>query len=399
MSAIKRRLHGAAIGAAKLMSKLLPDRAPVTFVGGDAARELCEAIADLGLAKVLVVTDAGLVQAGIAARVTDALTAAGVKWGLYSGVEPDPTFAQVEAGLEQLRSEGCDGVLAGGGGSPMDAAEVIAAAGGTGRNPVELEGRFKVKKASLPLFAIPTTAGTGSEVTFVAVVSDTETHTKKFFIDANLVPQMVALDPKLMVALPPPITAATALDALTHAVESWLAETATAQTEGYARVAVRLIFANLPTAFANGADLGARKAMALASYYAGLAFTRTSVGYVPAIAHHFGAHYGTPHGLANAIVLPHVLEFSKPAAEGRLARLAELIGLDGSSDAEKARRFIAAVRELEQRVGIPSTLAALQAGDIPEIAEAALAEAHANYPVPRYMDQVECEALLRGLLA
>jgi alcohol dehydrogenase len=398
MSVIKQRLHDVAIGATKVLAKLLPDRVPVTFVGTDATRELCDAITALGLAKVLVVTDAGLVEIGLVGRVTDTLTAAGVKWSVYSGVEPDPTFAQVEAGLAELRREGCDGVLALGGGSPMDAAKVIAASAGSGRTPAELEGRFKVRKAPLPLFAVPTTAGTGSEVTFAAVVSDTETHAKKFFVDPNFLPQMVALDPALMLGLPPHITAATAIDALTHAVESWLAKTATAQTEGYAAVAVRLIFDNLPTAYADGADLRARKNMALAAYYAGLAFTRTSVGYVHAIAHNFGARYGTPHGLANAIALPPVLEFSKPAVEGRLARLADGIGLGGDGDAEKADRFIAAVRELERKVGIPTTLAALREGDIPGIAADALAEAHLNYPVPRYMSQTECEALLRGVL-
>jgi alcohol dehydrogenase class IV len=395
---MKRGLHSVAIGATKALSKLLPDRVPVTFAGSDATRELCEAIASLGLAKVLVVTDAGLVDVGVAARVTDALTAVGVKWDVYSGVEPDPTFAQVEAGLDQLRREGCDAVLACGGGSPMDAAKVIAACAGSGRTPAELEGRFKVKQAPLPLFALPTTAGTGSEVTFVAVVSDTETHAKKFFVDPNLLPQMVALDPTLMLGLPPHITAATAIDALTHAVESWIAKTATPQTEAYASVAVRLIFDNLPTAHSDGTDLKARKNMALASYYAGLAFTRTSVGYVHAIAHNLGARYGTPHGLENAIALPHVLDFSKPAVEGRLARLADEIDLGGTSDADKAERFIGAVRQLEQKVGIPSTLDALQEGDIPAIAESALAEAHMNYPVPRIMSQPECEALLRNML-
>jgi len=399
MSTLKRGLHGAVIGATKLFSKLLPDRVPVTFVGSEATRELCDAIGSFGLRQVLVVTDAGLVDVGIAARVTDALTAAGVKWVLYSGVEPDPTFTQVDAGLALLRAEGCDAVLACGGGSPMDAAKVIAAAAGTGRTPAELEGRFKVRKAPLPLFAIPTTAGTGSEVTFAAVVSDSETHAKKFFVDPNLLPQMVALDPSLMLGLPPHITAATAIDALTHAVESWIAKTATPQTEAYARSAVRLVFENLPTAYSDGTDLSARKNMALAAYYGGLAFTRTSVGYVHAIAHNFGARYGTPHGLANAIALPHVLEFSKSEAEDRLAGLADVIGLSGSSNAEKATAFIAAVRELEARVEIPSTLAALQEADIPGIARDAVAEAHLNYPVPRYMTEPECETLLRAILA
>jgi alcohol dehydrogenase class IV len=281
----------------------------------------------------------------------------------------------------------------------MDAAKVIAAAA-TDPRPVEkLEGLLRVRKAPLPLFAIPTTAGTGSEVTLAAVVSDSQTHEKKFFVDPKLLPMMTALDPTLMVGLPPHITAATGMDALTHAVESWLATTSTPQTEAYARVAIKLIFEHLPTACSKGDDIEARKSMALASYYAGLAFTRTSVGYVHAIAHTFGARYGTPHGLANAIALPHVLEFSKSAAVDRLARMAELIGVAGGSDAEKAGAFIEAVRALKEKVGIPATLDALVASDIPGIAAHALAEAHMNYPVPRYMSQSECEALLREVLA
>ena len=162
---------------------------------------------------------------------------------------------------------------------------------------------------------------------------------------------------------------------------------------------MRLIFDHLPSAYANGADLEARKAMALASYYGGLAFTRTSVGYVHAIAHGFGAYYGTPHGLANAIALPHVLEFSKGPARARLAQLAELIGLEGGSEQQRADRFIAAVRELMTKVGIPSRLDALRDEDVPTLARQALDEAHLNYPVPRYMSQPECERLLRAIRA
>jgi alcohol dehydrogenase class IV len=258
---------------------------------------------------------------------------------------------------------------------------------------------FRVRRPPLPLFAIPTTAGTGSEVTLAAVVSDPATHAKKFFVDPKLLPRMAALDPGLMTGLPRAITAATGMDALTHAVESFLSRTSTRQTEEWASAAVRLIFANLPRACANGSDLEARKAMALASYYAGLAFTRTSVGYVHAIAHTFGAYYRIPHGRANAIALPHVLEFSKDAARERLARLAGLIGRGGASEAEGAEGFITAVRELMAEIGIPRTLDALREGDIPAIARQALAEAHLNYPVPRYMSQPECEALLREILA
>jgi alcohol dehydrogenase len=258
---------------------------------------------------------------------------------------------------------------------------------------------MKVKRAPMPLFAIPTTAGTGSEVTLAAVVSDTDTHAKKFFADPKLLPLMTALDPSLMTGLPAPITAATGMDALTHAVESFLSRLSNETTEKYAEISVRLVFGNLPVACTDGNDLEARKAMALASYYGGLAFTRTSVGYVHAIAHTFGAYYRTPHGLANAIALPHVLEFSKEAGESRLARLADLIGCEGTSDRDKAEKFIEAVRDLMTKIGIPPTLDALVESDIAPIAKQAVGEAHLNYPVPRYMSQQQCEQLLRQMLA
>lgn len=394
---MKKALHDFVIALTKLFSGLLPDRVPVTFLGPDASRELCHSIAQEGTKKVLVVTDAGLVQLGLVARITSALTEAGVESTVFDGVEPDPTFAQVDAGHAQLQREGCDSVLALGGGSPMDAAKVIAAMATNGGVAQKLVGMFKVRRAPLPLFAIPTTAGTGSEVTLAAVVSDSTTHVKSFCLDPKLLPTMAALDPSLMTGLPPHITAATGMDALTHAVESFLAKTSKSGTEVWATSAVRMIFQNLPKACADGTDLDARKAMALASYYAGLAFTRTSVGYVHAIAHTFGAYYGTPHGRANAIVLPHVLEFSKETAQDRLAALAEVIGIKEGSPAQKAQAFIDAVRDLMAQIDIPYTLADLREEDVTPIAKQALAEAAFNYPVPRFMTQPEAETLLRAI--
>jgi alcohol dehydrogenase class IV len=399
MVAAKRALHGAYVGLFRRLSKLVPDRVPPTFVGPDATAELCASIARSGVRKLLVVTDAELVRIGLVDRVGEALRVAGVAWAVYDGVEPDPTLAHVAAGLARLEAEGCDAVLAVGGGSPMDAAKVIAAAATNGGDAARLEGMFKVRRPPLPLFALPTTAGTGSEVTLAAVVSDPETHTKKFFVDPKLLPAMAALDPTLMTGLPPRVTAATGMDALTHAVEAFLSRTATPQTDAWALAAVRLVFDNLPAAHATGSDVQARKAMALASWYAGLAFGRTSVGYVHAIAHTFGALYGTPHGLANAIALPNVLEFSFASTRPRLARLAEAIGLEGASEEEKARAFVAAVRDLKAKVDVPVTLDALRPEDVPRIARLALAEAHLNYPVPRYMGQADCEALLRKMVA
>lgn len=399
MPALRQALHDFVIALTRILARLLPDRIPATFVGTDSSRELCLAIAQAGARRVLVVTDRMLAEIGIVERIRKHLEAAGVAVSVFDGVAPDPTFDHVRAGFAMLGRDGCDAVLALGGGSPMDAAKVIAAMATNGGSAERLEGRFRLRKQPLPLYAIPTTAGTGSEVTVAAVVSDPATHAKKFFVDPKLLPRMVALDPALMLGLPPAVTAATGMDALTHAVESYLARTATPQTREYATTAVRLIFENLPRAYAHGSDAEARKAMALAAWYAGLAFTRTNVGYVHAVAHTFGARYGTPHGRANAIVLPHVLEFSREAAQDRLAELARAIGLATGSETDQARAFVAAVRDLEEKIGIPQTLDALVAGDIPSIARQALAESFCNYPVPRSMDQAQCEALLRRMCA
>lgn len=398
MSNSRKTLHDVVIAITAVVSRLIPDRVPMTLLGAGSSKDLCEAIAQAGAKKLLIVTDAMLVRLGLVGQITRALEDNGVAWCVYDGVEPDPTSAHVEAGLALLRRERCDAVLALGGGSPMDAAKVIAAAATNDKPLRKLEGLLKVRRPPLPLYAIPTTAGTGSEVTIAAVVSDPVTHAKKFFVDPKLLPLMTALDPLLMIGLPPPITAATGMDALTHAVESYLSKTSTGQTERWASAAIRLIFTNLPKAYAEGSNIDARRAMTLASYYAGLAFTRTSVGYVHAIAHQFGAHYRTPHGLANATVLPHVLDFSIVAATPRMAEMARMIGLEGTNDAALARAFVDAVRELALAVGIPPTLAALRPGDIAAIAREALAEAHMNYPVPRYMDAADCEQLIGRLL-
>ncbi len=397
MSRFKKMVHHAVLPLGSMMVRFIPDRVPVTFVGSDATRELCEAIGQGGATRVLIVTDAGLVRVGIVGRVESTLAASNLAVSVYSGVEPDPVFDQVEAGLALYDADGCDAILAVGGGSSIDAAKVIAAMA-TNRGPLaQLEGSMKVREATAPLYALPTTAGTGSEVTLAAVVSDPQSHAKKFFVDPKLLPRMAALDPTLMTGLPPKITAATGMDALTHAVESTLSRMSNPQTEAWASDAVRLIFEHLPTAVHRGDDLAARKAMALASYYAGLAFTRTSVGYVHAIAHTFGAFYGTPHGLANAIALPHVLEASKEKAGPQLAALGRLIGVEGHGDAALADGFIAAVRDLMSKIDIPSTLDVLQPTDVPAIAAQAAAEAHLNYPAPKYFGAAEIEGLLRQM--
>ncbi|MEM7353956.1 MAG: iron-containing alcohol dehydrogenase [Acidobacteriota bacterium] len=397
---MKEAIHHGLMGILKLLAKLLPIPRPIAFTGEGAARKLCAAIAQMGSRHVLLVTDATLVGLGLHEETVAALEEGGVEVTIFDGVEPDPTDVQVRAGLTCLHDAGCDAVLAFGGGSPIDAAKVISV---LATHPVpirKLVGFLKIKRPGLPFFAIPTTAGTGSEVTVAAVISDPETHLKTPVIDPKLVPQMTALDPTLMAGMPPAVTADTGLDALTHALEAYLSRNAMPETDGFARAAVRLIFAHLPRAWADGRDLVAREAMAMASFYAGLAFTKASVGYMHAIAHSFGAHYGTPHGRANAIVMPHILEFSKGPAAGRLAELARVLDLGSTEQTEDelAEQFLVEVRALLTGLEIPDHLDDLRRTDIPQIASEALKEGHYNYPVPRYMHRQQCEQILADML-
>jgi len=381
--------------------KTLPFPKPTLFSGPGSSLELCDAISLMGVRKVLIVTDAMLVKINLLKDIEGRLEELGVRYAVYDGVLPDPTVDQIEAGLKILKRERCQAILAVGGGSPIDAAKVIAARATNDKAVSRMEGMFKVFSAPLPLYAIPTTAGTGSEVTIAAVVSDPRRKKKTPIMDPKLVPMMAALDGALMTGLPPHVTAATGMDALTHAVEAYISANALPETDGYALAATRLIMENLPTAVAKGKDLKARQAMAFASYYAALAFTRAGVGYVHAISHNFGAYYHTPHGLGNAIVLPYVLDFSKRSCTRRLANLAEAAGLRKKGDRPQALagKFIDHIRAMNEQFGIPDRLEALKKSDIPAIARAALKEAHFTYAVPKYMDQKACEGLIAKMLA
>ena len=374
---------------------------PTLFTGVGSSLELCSAIGQMGTRRVLIVTDAGLVKIGLLDDIQKKLTESGVEVVVYDGVEPDPTYNQIEAGLAMLLKNDCEAILAVGGGSPIDAAKVIAARA-TNDKPIEkLAGLFKIRQECLPLYVIPTTAGTGSEVTVAAIVSDPVTNTKTPVMDPKIVPLMAALDASLMTGLPPAITAATGMDALTHAIEAYISINASEETDRYALAATKMVMKNLPVVYAHGQDIEARQSMALASCFAGLAFTEASLGYVHAIAHNFGAFYHTPHGVANAIVLPHILEFSKDSAADRLADLAVASGLQtgGESEEELADKFIDHIRSMLKAFDIPEKLDALKEEDIPAIAKAALKEAHYNYPVPEYMEQAQCEEILHGLRA
>ncbi|MDP1900341.1 MAG: iron-containing alcohol dehydrogenase [Rubrivivax sp.] len=393
LSALKR--------AAGVVARRLPIPQPLLLVGPGASGRLGQAVVDFAHRKVLIVTDEVIAGLGLMKPLTDALAAAGTPFVIFDQVTPDAPIPVVEQGIAVFLAEGCDAIVAFGGGSVIDAAKVIGLAAANGKHPSELVGYFKGRHGPVPIYAVPTTAGTGSEVTVAAVISDPASQRKLVIADTRIVPRMAALDPCLMTGLPAHITAATGMDALTHAVEAYIGLWGSDFTDRMALAAVAMIYRHLPVAHANGQDLVAREKMALASTYAGLAFTHANVGNVHAIAHQLGGLYHTPHGLANAILLPAVLRFSASAIQGKLAAMALRAGLgrEGDPEGRLAQAFLDSVEAMNRTLGIPRQLEALRESDIPELAKAACREADANYPVPRVMSRPEGEALLREVLA
>ncbi len=386
--------------AAGLAVRMVPVPQPTLLVGAGSSVRLGQAIGAFAHEKILLVTDAVVLKLGLAKGLLDALKASRTDFVVFDEITPDAPIAVVEQGIAVYQRECCDAIVAFGGGSVMDAAKAIGQSVANQRHPRDLVGYFRGWKGPPPTYAVPTTAGTGSEVTVAAVISDPENHKKLVIADSRLVPRLAALDPELMIGLPPPITAATGMDALTHAVEAYIGNWGTEFTDSMALAAVGMIYQNLPLAYADGSNLVAREQMALASAYAGMAFTRANVGNVHAIAHQLGGRYHTPHGLANAILLPPVLRFSSDAIEPKLAVLATRAGLarKGDSEARLAQRFLDSVEAMNRLLGIPKQLESLREQDIPELASAACWEADTNYPVPRAMSVSDCEAILREVL-
>jgi len=385
---------------AGLLTRFIPIPQPTLLVGPGSSARLGQAIAGFGHSKILIVTDSIISKLGLLQPLTDALTAGGAQFVVFDEITPDAPIPLIEQGIEFYKENGCDAIVAFGGGSSMDASKAIAVSVANPKPLRQLAGYLKGLRSPVKIYAVPTTAGTGSEVTVAAVISDPQTHKKLVIVDPRMVPKMAALDPSLMTGLPPHITAATGIDALTHAVEAFVGHWTTPYSDGMALSAVGLIFENLRTAYSDGKNLEAREKMALASTYAGFAFTRANVGYVHAIAHQFGGKYHTPHGLANAIMLPFVLKYSSPAITERLALLAvrAKVGTEDESSEVLAQKFLDAVDQLNQDLGIPTCLDALQEADIPALAKAACWEAHTGYPVPRYMSQEVCEGIIRQAL-
>ena len=376
-------------------------RKPDLIKGAGAVTQLPAAIKERGLKTVLVVTDKGLMSLNLLAGLFEALEKTGIKYVVFDGVQPNPTIDNIEDAVEIYKENGCEGIVAFGGGSPMDCAKACGARiARPDKSVPQMRGVLKVNRKLPPLFAVPTTAGTGSETTIAAVVSNPITHEKNAINDNKLIPRVAVLDPELTVGLPKHITSTTGMDALTHAVEAYIGKSNTPATKRYAEKATKMIFDNLYTAYENGKDLDARMNMLEASFFAGVAFTRAYVGYVHAIAHNLGGHYGIPHGLANAVILPYVLDYYGPAAYKKLAKLADIAGLEtmGMNTEQKAKLFISKVREMNEKMGIPSKFSQIKEEDIPVIVERALKEGNPLYPVPKIMDKKDCEAVIRQFM-
>ena len=373
---------------------------PHLLEGQGSVLRLPEFIKSKGINKVLVVTDKGLMGLHLLDPMFEKLTEVGVEYVVYDGVQPNPTIPNIEAAREMYIKNGCEGFIAFGGGSSMDCAKVAAARVVKPNQTVrQMRGYLKVLKKLPPFFAVPTTAGTGSETTVAAVVTDPETHEKNAVNDICLRPKFAVLDPELTVGLPPHITSTTGMDALTHAVEAYIGRSNTKQTRQQAEKATKLIFDNIEEAYKNGKDYEARANMLKGSYWAGCAFTRAYVGYVHAIAHNLGGLYGTPHGLANAVILPYVLEWYGDCIYPQLAKLADVVGIAGDSQADKAVKFIDAVKKLNADMNIPSSFDMIKEEDLPTLITRALKEGNPGYPVPKIMNYEDMESVIRRFMA
>ena len=368
---------------------VLPYREPQVF---HSCGELSTVFQKENIRRVLIVTDAGIVRSGIAAQLEAVLDEDDISYAVYDQTRPNPTVVNVEQALSLYQRYRCQALIAIGGGSSMDCAKAVGARLARPGTPLgKLKGTLRILRPLPTLIAIPTTAGTGSETTLAAVITDTQAQHKYVMNDFVLIPKYAVLDARLTLSLPPHLTATTGMDALTHAVEAYIGRSTTRQTRQEALEATRLVFANVERAYRNGKDYEARSNMLTAAYRAGIAFSRSYVGYVHAVAHSLGGQYNIPHGLANAVLLPYVLERYGSCIHRKLHDLAIAAGVADAqeSDAGAAAKFIRAIRQLNARMGIPETLEGIRPEDIPVMAAHAEKEANPLYPVPRLMTREE----------
>ena len=352
----------------------------VSYFGSGSRKEIITELTRIRATKALIVTDPGLIRFGVAKKVTDVLDAASFPYEIFSEVKPNPTVTNVKAGIDAIKAAKADVIIAVGGGSAIDTAKAI---GIVERNPefadiVSLEGCAPTKHRSLPVIALPTTAGTAAETTINYVIIDEKRQQKMVCVDPNDIPAVAIIDAELMMSLPASLTAATGMDALTHAIEGLITKGAWEMSDMFELEAIRMIAKHLPNAVANGADVEAREGMALAQYIAGMAFSNVGLGLVHGMAHPIGSLFDVPHGVANALLLPTIMQFNAESAKPKYRLIAEAMGVDtaGMNDDQAAQAAVDAVSALSVKVGIPQHLSELKIteADIPALANQAMTD-------------------------
>lgn len=376
---------------------VLPYRNPVIL---HHVKDISSVLSAKGLRKPLLVTDAPVRNLGLTKELEDILEESGHGAVVYDGTQQNPTSAMVAEAFRLYREHSCDCIIAFGGGSAMDCAKAVGAcAAYPKKNLKQLAGILKVLKKTPVIFAVPTTAGTGSETTLAAVIVDEQTRHKYVINSFPLIPSYAVLDPAVIRSLPASVAATTGMDALTHAIEAYIGRSVTKETGRDARKAVSLVFSNIKAAAAHE-SVEAERAMLSAAHYAGRAFTRSYVGYIHAVSHSLSGKYNTPHGLANAVLLPIVLEMYGPCVYKKLAQLAVCAKLGTSSESEKelAENLIRAIYSLNEQLGIPEKLKGIREEDIDSLAAYADKEANPLYPVPVLWDKKQLTEIYRKVM-
>ena len=378
---------------------LAPIRKAQVISGSGSLLQIPGNIKKDGKKKVLVVTTPGFMKRGSLVPFFEELKKQNLEYVIFSEVQPDPTTDCIEEAVALYKKEQCEVIVAIGGGSVIDCSKALGARiARPNKSLQQMQGLLKVLKKIPDLYAVPTTAGTGSEATAGAVITDGTNHYKFTILDLCLVPRYAVLDAELTCPLPPHITAHTGMDALTHAVEAYTNCFCSPLAKKMSLDAIKLIYENLETAYLDGNNKKARENMLLASYYAGVAINNNFIGYVHAIAHGIGGLYGVTHGKANAIILPYVLEAFREKAHKKLAKLADLVSVGGNTEEEKAKAFIDSVLDLNKKLGIEKNIVELKKEDIPELANRAVKEGNPTYPVPVIWEKDDFEKLIEKIV-
>lgn len=370
---------------------ILPYREPKII---NSCLELKTVFEKENIKSVLIITDKGVVNNNLVAPLEKVLSDNSISYIIFDKTQPNPTIRNVEEALEIYKNNYCEALIAVGGGSPMDCAKAVGARVAYPKKSVnQMKGILRVLRKLPTLIAIPTTAGTGSEATLAAVITDSDRQYKYALMSFPLIPHYAVLDAELTYSLPPHLTATTGMDALTHAVEAYIGRSTTKQTRAFALNATKLIFNNIQTAYTDGYNRSARESMLCAAYKAGIAFSKSYVGYIHAVAHSLGGRYGTPHGLANAVIMPYVLEAYGSSVYKKLYELGIAAGVCNKNDTHKdgAEKFIKAIKELNEKMGIPNKITGIKKDDVPIMAKYAVKEANPLYPVPKLMTKNQLE--------